>query len=155
MAHYLTKTGLADLQKELHKIVEEDLPNTLAAISQAREEGDLKENAGYQTALKVKDELTTRQQEIEEILKDYEIIEESTTKGNSTVNIGNRVKLLFVETKEEMEIFIVGASEANLLENKISNESPLVQAILEKAIGEEVSYKSPNGEVKVKILEIF
>jgi transcription elongation factor GreA len=153
MPHYLTKQGLQELQNEWNQIQEQDLPQTLESLNAARQEGDLKENAGYQTALKKKEELQARIGEIEEILKDYEIIDEAG--GDSKkVQIGNTVKLLFLDLNKEMELRIVGTSEADVLENKISNESPLAQAILGKKVDQKVNFKSPQGEREVKILEI-
>lgn len=153
MPYFLTKEGLIELQGELNRIVEQDLPVTLESLNSAREEGDLKENAGYQTAIKVRDELVFRQTEIEDILKDYQIIEENTT-NNRKVQIGSHVKLETVDQKQILEFRIVGTSESDVLAGKISNESPLALAILNKTVGDIAEYKTPNGKIKVKILEI-
>lgn len=156
MPHFITKQGLKDLQDELKKLLEIDLPQTLAALTTAREDGDLKENAGYQTSLKVKDELTTRQQEIEEILKDYQIIDEEkqNTVGGSVVKVGSQVKIEYESTKVVQEIKIVGSSESDVLSGRISNESPLSIAILGKKAGQSAVFKSPNGKLSVKVIEI-
>lgn len=153
MPYYLTKPGLKSLQEEQKRISEIDLPQTLASINEAREAGDLKENAAYQTALKVKDELNVRLNEIEEILGDFEIIEEG--KGsNKTVQIGNTVKVQFIETEKTVQFKIVGTSESDILTNKVSNEAPIARAVIGKNLNEKVTYKSPNGKIEVKILEI-
>lgn len=157
MAYYLTKKGLQDLEEELKKIVDIDLPKALEEINTARSEGDLRENAGYQSAIKVKDELTARQQEIEEVLKSYEIIEEdnsSTKVRKTTVQIGVTVKIIYTESKLEYTAQIVGTSESNMLNNKISNESPLAIAIMNKKVGDKATFKTPSGRLEVKILEI-
>jgi transcription elongation factor GreA len=156
MANILTKKGLQELQAELKKIVEIDLPQTLSSLNTAREEGDLKENAGYQTALKVKDELTTRQQEIEEILSNYELIDETKkpTKGVKTASIGSTIKVVYLDSDTEYTLTIVGSSESNILDDKISNESPLANAILGKKVGDKVTFKTPKGRLEVKLLEI-
>jgi transcription elongation factor GreA len=151
--YFLTKQGLHELEEELKKIQSEDLPAVLNSLNIARQEGDLKENAGYQSAIKVKDELEARVSELEGILNDYDIIEEDKI-DNKTVQIGNSVKILFIDMDKEMDLKIVGTSESNSLENKISNESPLAQAILGKKANSTVTYKTPLGKSKVKILSI-
>jgi transcription elongation factor GreA len=156
MPNYITKSGLKDLEEELKKILDVDLPIILDAVNVAREDGDLRENAAYQTALKVKDELTTRQQELEEILKDYEIINEDTqglTKIK-VVQIGSSAKIEYQDSKSSFDIKIVGSSESNILKGKISNESPLAIALLGKKVNDTVSFKAPSGKLSVKILEI-
>jgi|694.fasta_scaffold23521_10 transcription elongation factor GreA len=155
MSHYLTKQGLLDLQEELKKLLEVDLPKTLAALNSARQDGDLRENAAYQTSLKIKDELTTRQQEIEEILKDYQIIEEDTSSTkNKIVQLGSTVKIEYQEDKQTFEMKIVGSSESDILSGKISNESPIAESILGKKLGDTTTFKTPTGKLSVKIIEI-
>ncbi len=154
MPHFLTKKGLIEIEVELKKINEVDLPATLESVNSARQEGDLRENAAYQTALKVKDELTTRQQELEEILKDYQIIEQTVSKGAALVQLGSTVKVVYTEENLEYKFTIVGTSESDILANKISNESPIAQAILNKKVGDIAKFKAPKGKLEVKILEI-
>lgn len=155
MPHFLTKEGLKDLQDELKKIVDVDLPATLVSLNTAREDGDLKENAAYQTALKVKDDLTTRQQEIEEILKDYEIIEDVSSKsGSKTIQIGSTVVIKYQDEDQEITVKIVGSSESDVLTGKISNESPLANAIMGREKGDVCSFKSPSGKLTVKIIDV-
>jgi transcription elongation factor GreA len=156
MANYLTRKGLQELEAELKKIVEVDLPQTLDSLNSARQEGDLRENAGYQTAVKVKDELTARQQELEDILGNYELIDEtkSSKKGAAVVQIGSEVTVVYTESKEELNFTIVGSSESNVLTNKISNESPLAVAIMGKKAKDKVSFKAPIGKIEVEIIEV-
>ena len=157
MPQFLTKNGLNDLQKEFSKIVDIDLPSTLISLNIAREEGDLRENAAYQTAIKVKDELTTRQQEIEEILKNYQIIEEedpNSTNKSKIIQLGTHLTVEYTESKANFSFQIVGSSESDILANKISNESPIAEALLGRKAGDTVSFKSPSGKLSVKILEI-
>lgn len=157
MPQFLTKKGLNDLQNELKKIVDIDLPTTLISLNTAREDGDLRENAAYQTAMKVKDDLTTRQQEIEEILKNYEIIieEDSNSKNKSTiVQLGTNLTVEYLDTKAVFSFQIVGSSESDILENKISNDSPIAEALIGRKAGDTVSFRSPSGKLSVKIIEI-
>jgi len=153
MPNLVTKHGLKDLEAELKKITEIDLPDCLKSVASAREEGDLKENAGYQTALKVKDELYSRIQEIEDVLNDYEIIDE-TVGDLKNVQVGSNVKIEYESDKSTMVVKIVGSSESDVITGKISNEAPLAQAILGKKVGQLASFKSPSGKLNVKILEI-
>ena len=154
MSHYITKQGLQELQEELDLLLETKLPKTLLDINTAREEGDLKENAGYQTALKVKDELLARQQEVEEILKDYEIIDETAHSKTKTITIGSSVKVKYLHDNSDYSFRIVGSSESDPLSGKISNESPLANAILNKKVGSKASFKSPKGKLEIEILEV-
>lgn len=154
MAHYITQQGLQEIQDELALLLEVKLPKTLQDINTAREEGDLKENAGYQTALKVKDELIVRQQELEEILSSYEIIDETAHSKSKNVTIGSSVKVKYLHDNSEYSFRIVGSSESDPLSGKISNESPLASAILNKKVGAMAKFKSPKGKLEIEILEI-
>lgn len=156
MPHFITREGLAELQAELNKIVEIELPKIWSAINTAREEGDLKENAGYQTALKAKDELEARRVELDGILKDYEIIEEDHSKSdkNSKVSLGSFVEFKNITLEKDFKVKIVGSSESDILQSKISYESPLAQSILGKKAGNKVEYKSPTGTIKIEILKV-
>jgi transcription elongation factor GreA len=153
MTNYLTKEGLAELQAELKQILEIKLPEVLESINRARAEGDISENAALDSANFERDKLVARQAEIEESLMNYEIIEDSTTPSN-TVKIGSLVKLVYSSTNQEFTLKIVGSSEADAIAGKISNESPLAQAILGKKEGQEASFKSKLGKMSVKILQI-
>jgi transcription elongation factor GreA len=151
--YYITKQGLYDLQEEYKKITEIDLPEIQVSINEAREDGDLKENAGYQSALKVRDELEAKLNELEVTLNDYEIIEEDNI-SISSVQIGNTVTIKFLHSDETMTFKIVGTSESNILENKVSNESPIAQAVLGKKVKQQVEYKAPRGKTKIIIQDI-
>ncbi len=162
MTNYLTKEGLAELQSELKQIKEALLPQVLEAIEAARAQGDLRENADYEISLNKKEELETRIAQIEEILSNYKLIDtESSTAIGSKVQIGSTVKVQYLEDNSIFEVQIVGASEADALNFKISNESPLAKAILGKEVGSEVKVDVRLNDVsktkkvkKVKILDI-
>jgi transcription elongation factor GreA len=153
MSNFLTQDGLDEMIARRKQILQELLPQITIDINNARDQGDLKENAGFQTAIKVRDELTAELDQLDEVLNSpYEII--NANAGNSnTVTIGKTVKLLFLNNNKEVVYTIVGSSESNILEGKISNQSPLAEAIINKKIGETVEFNSPNGPAKVKILE--
>ncbi len=155
MTNYLTKQGLAELEAELKEILEIKVPNALEAINRSLAEGDVKENSGLDAAKNERDKLVTRQQEIEDVLSNYEIIDEKSVMNSKVIQIGSSVKIQYSIDNTEFEIKIVGNSEADVISNKISNESPLAQALIGKKPGQEVSFKNRNKQVKVKILEIL
>lgn len=155
MTNYLTQAGLAELQAELKEIVDVKLPEVLEAINRALAEGDVSENSGLDAAKLDREKLITRQTEIEDILNDFEIIDEKNAIGSKVVQIGSTLRLMYLHDNKEFEVRIVGSSEADALSNKISNESPLAQAILGKKPGQEASFKVRSGVVKVKLVEIL
>jgi transcription elongation factor GreA len=154
MSNFLTQEGLQQLRDRSAEISNNLIPAIQVDINNARDQGDLKENAGFQTALKVRDELVAELSQIEEVLNSgYQIVDSSASTSDS-VRLGNTVILEFVATKNKQTVKIVGTSESNVLEGKISNLSPLAESILTKAKGDICEFKAPNGLVKVKILEI-
>jgi transcription elongation factor GreA len=154
MANYLTQQGLKDLQTELKEITEEKMPLILESINRAMSEGDLSENSGLDAAKIEREKIETRLEEIKAVLNDYEMIDESKT-GSKTVRIGSSVKVKYLRDNSEFEFRIVGISEADALNGKISNESPLATAILGKKSGDLANFKTKTGVVEVKVLEII
>lgn len=159
MPNFLTKEGLAELQAELKEINEVLLPQTLEIIEAARSQGDLRENADYEIARNRKDELERRVMDIEDILADYQLIEASSGKGK--VQMGSTIKVQYLHDNSTFELQIVGSSEADVLDSKISNDSPLAKAVLGKDIGSEVKVDVRLNDVsktrdvkKVKILDV-
>jgi transcription elongation factor GreA len=122
-------------------------------IKDAREQGDLSENAEYDAAKDEQRDIEMRIDEIESILANSEVIDKSDFK-KGTIGIGSHVKILDVKADEEIEYDIVGATEANSLGGKISNESPLGAALLGKKKGDEIEVKLARGSLKVKILKV-
>jgi transcription elongation factor GreA len=160
MPHLLTKEGLQALQEEFANIKDVLLPQVIASIEAARAQGDLRENADYEISLAKKLELEARLAEIEEILNDYQIIDSQDTQ-HKVVKVGSSVKVQYLDTNKIFELKIVGASEANVLNSRISNESPLARAILGKSVGAEVEVNFRLNDVAktrqtkvVKILDI-
>jgi transcription elongation factor GreA len=147
-AYQLTQEGKTELQQEL-----EELKSRRGAIAQkiadARDFGDLSENAEWDAARDEQAQVETRIAEIEDILLNASIIKAN---NNSRVQVGNSVVLS--GGKKTMEYTIVGSVEANPLEGKISDESPTGQALLGKKVGEEVTIKAPAGDVTYKIEKI-
>lgn len=146
----LTKDGVKELEDELAALVAKRGP-IADAIKTARELGDLAENAEYQAARQEQERTEARISEIEHILRNTELIKESKG-GDSKVRLGSRVTLQGGGNKKEFQV--VGTVEADPLEGKISDESPLGQAVLGKKVGDEVEIVTPAETATYKIVEI-
>lgn len=150
---FLTKEGLADLKKEHDELTKVKRPDILERLSQARNLGDLSENAEYSAAREELSFIDGRIDELEELLQQATLIEENHTKsGGKNIQLGSKVTL---HHNKKKEIFtLVGEWEADPMEKKISHESPLGKALLGKTIGEKVEVKAPAGKISYKILSI-
>ena len=149
----ITEDGLAKLKQELETLKTTGRADIAEKIKVARGYGDLSENSEYDEAKNEQAKIEARIVELESMLKNVEIIED--VKGSAkTVVIGVKVKALDMEFDDECEFRVVGSTEANPLEGKISDESPLGKALLGKTVGDEVIVDAPAGELKFKILEI-
>ena len=123
-------------------------------MSEEREQGDLSENAEYDAAKDEQRDIETQITELEAILSNAEIIQDND-KSTDRVKMESVVKLHDIEYDEDIEYVIVGSSEADSLNNKISNESPLGAALIGKKVGEIVKVEAPAGEIEYKIVEII
>ena len=148
---FLTKEGLNELQEELKDLIENKRPEVINQIKEARAQGDLSENAEYHAAKDKQGQIEARIKELEYLVDNATII--SSTKSNS-IKIGSTVEIEYVDDKEKDTYQIVGSTEADPFENKISNESPIAVAIMGKKVGDTVSIESPNGNYDVKIISI-
>ncbi len=149
----LTYEGLTKLEQELHDLKVVRRKEVAQKIKEAREQGDLSENAEYDAAKDEQRDIEARIEDIEAILKNAEVVVEDEV-DLDTISIGCRVKILDMEVNEEMEYKIVGSTEANSLKGKISNESPVGRALLGHRAGEIVDVETRVGEISYKILEI-
>ena len=149
----LTYAGLKKLEDELHDLKVNRRKEVAGKIKEAREQGDLSENAEYDAAKDEQRDIETRIEEIEKILKNVEVVVEDEVDVDK-INVGCTVKVYDVEYDEEMEFKIVGSTEANSLEGKISNESPVGRALLGKKAGETVDVETQAGIIQYKILDI-
>ena len=149
----ITEDGLAKIKQELETLKTTGRADIAEKIKVARGYGDLSENSEYDEAKNEQAKIEARIVELESMLKNVEIIEDVRGSAN-TVVIGVKVKALDMEFDEECEYRVVGSTEANPLEGKISDESPLGKALLGKTVGDEVIVDAPAGELKFKILEI-
>ncbi len=155
MSNFLTQNGLTELIEELKLINEADMPRILAGLNEALAAGDLSENSARDGLLIEQKNLLDRKQHIEDILKNYTIIEENSLIQSKIVQIGSTVKLEYPEYRKIFTVQILGSSEADILENKVSNEAPVITQILGKKSGTQIIFKHKNTKQIVKILEIL
>ena len=151
--HILTYAGLKQYEDELQNLKVVRRKEVAQKINEAREQGDLSENAEYDAAKDEQRDIELRIEELEKLLKNAEVVVEEEIDVNK-INIGCKVKLLDVEYDEEMEFYIVGSTEANSLQNKISNEAPVGRALIGKSVGDVVDVETQAGIIQYKVLEI-
>lgn len=149
---YLTQKGLEELKAELDDLINVKRPANIQAIKEARALGDLSENADYDSARNEQAVLEGRIKKIEQMLENYEIIEEAS---KDKVSLGSTVAIRYIDEDDEIdEYMIVGSQEADPFASKISNESPIAVALMNHKVGEVVTVESPNGSYQVEITEI-
>ena len=149
----LTYKGLKELEDELQELKVVKRKEVAQKIKEAREQGDLSENAEYDAAKDEQRDIEARIEELEKILKNAEVIDEDEVDLDK-INVGCTVSLYDVEFDEKVTYQIVGSTEADILDNKISNESPIGKALIGAKIGQTVDVEGPDGTCKFKILEI-
>ncbi len=149
----ITYAGLKKLEEELSDLKVNQRRDIAEKIKEAREHGDLSENAEYDAAKEEQREIEGRIEELEEILKNVVVVDEDEI-SDDMVYVGCDVKIVNTATKKEYIYTIVGSTEADFLQNKISNESPLGQELLGSKVGDKVVVKAPVGDVTYKVLEI-
>lgn len=149
----LTYAGLKALEEELHDLKVVKRKEVAGKIKEAREQGDLSENAEYDAAKDEQRDIEARIEEIEKILKNAEVVVEDEV-DLGKINVGCTVRLYDVEFDEEMEYKIVGSSEANSLQGKISNESPVGKALMGKKVGDLVEVETQAGMIQYRVLGI-
>jgi transcription elongation factor GreA len=149
----LTYEGLRKLEDELehHKRVKRR--EIAERIKHALSFGDISENSEYDEAKNEQAHIESRISHLETILKNAKVIDDDEISAEK-VSIGSKVKILFMDTKEELSYHIVGSTEADPSRQKISNESPVGSALMDKKAGEVVEVIIPDGKLKIKILEI-
>ena len=149
----LTPDGLKALEDELQELKVVRRKEIAQKIKEAREQGDLSENAEYDAAKDEQRDIEARLAELEKILKNAEVVVEDEV-DLDRINIGCQVKILDLEYDEELDYKIVGSTEANSLKGKISNESPVGKALIGAKIGDIVEVETQAGVIKYKVLEI-
>ena len=149
----MTYAGLKKLEDELHELKVVRRKAVAEKIKEAREQGDLSENAEYDAAKDEQRDIEARIEELEAILKNAEVVVEDEA-DTEKINVGCKVLVYDEEFEEEVEFKIVGSTEANSLQGKISNESPLGKALIGAKVGDEISVEAPAGMMNYKILKI-
>ena len=149
----LTYAGLKQLEEELQDLKVVKRKEVAQKIKEAREQGDLSENAEYDAAKDEQRDIETRIEELEKILKNAEVVVEDEIELDK-INIGCKVKVYDCEFEEELEFQIVGSTEANSLQGKISNESPVGQALIGKKMGDLVDVELINGTAQYRVMDI-
>ena len=150
---YLTEAGLQKLKDELDHLRSVERPAISAAIAEARDKGDLSENAEYDAAKEAQGMLEMRIAKLEDTVANARVIDESRIDTN-TVQILNRVKMKNMTTGKIVEYTLVSENEANLKEGKLAIGTPIAQALLGKKKGEEVDVKVPSGMLRLEVLDI-
>ena len=151
--HILTYEGLKKYEDELQDLKVNRRREIAEKIKEAREQGDLFENAEYDAAKDEQRDIEARIEELEKLLKNAEVVVEDEVNLDK-INIGCVVKVYDKEFEEEMEFKIVGSTEANSLQNKISNESPVGHALIGKKVGDIVDVETQAGVIQYEVLDI-
>ncbi len=149
----MTYEGIKALEDELEDLKVNRRKEVAQKIKEAREQGDLSENAEYDAAKEEQREIELRIEEIDKILKNAEVVDDDES-GKDIVTVGSTVTVYDEEFKEESVYKIVGSSEVDILNNKISNESPVGRALIGTKVGEEITVETNAGDLKFKVLEI-
>ena len=150
---YLSKKGYEDLKNELNKLKTIDRPHVISQIAEARDKGDLSENAEYDAAKEAQGLLEARISKLEIDLSNSRIIDESKL-DNSKVSLLSKVTIKNISNNTEMTYAIVSESEADLAAKKISASSPIGKGLMGKVVNDVVDISVPNGTIKFKILNI-
>ena len=151
--HIRTSKGMQALEDELQDLKVVKRKESAQKIKEAREQGDLSENAEYDAAKDEQRSIEAKIEELEKIIRNAEVIDESTF-DKDTVSIGSTVRFYDEEFDEELEYRIVGSTESDIMKGLISNESPLGKALVGSKLGQEIEVESAEGVSKYRVLEI-
>ncbi len=149
----LTYEGLKKREEELEELKTVRRKEVAEKIKEARGQGDLSENAEYDAAKEEQGEIEARIALLEKMLRNAEVIDDEEV-SSDIISVGSRVKVYDNEFEEGVEYTIVGSAEADPMENKISNESPVGMGLLGHKIGDNVVIETPDGEISFKVLDI-
>lgn len=149
----MTAAGLERLQEELKRLKNVDRPDVIRAIAEAREHGDLSENAEYHAAKERQGFIETQINEIESQIGLAQVIDVSTLSGD-TVKFGATVTLVDIETDEEFKYQIVGQVESDIKQGRLSITSPIARALIGKREGDEIDVATPGGRKQYEVLQV-
>ncbi len=150
---FYTEEGLQKLKEELHRLKTEERKKVAQQIAEAREKGDLSENAEYDAALEAQAHLEARIGELEQLLQNARVVDQSQL-NTEKVSMFTKVKLKNHTTKTVVEYYLVAENEANITQGKMSITSPIGKCLIGRSVGEIVEVKVPAGTLKLEILEI-
>lgn len=150
----MTVLGMRKLREELDRLKNTERPKISKAIGEAREHGDLKENAEYHAAREQQSFIEGRIQEIETKLSLAQVVDVSKLNNNGKIIFGATTQLFNLENDEESKYQIVGEDEADIKQSKISIESPIAKALIGKEVGDIVSVKTPKGIVEYEVADV-
>lgn len=150
---YVTEEGLQKLRKELDQLTSIERPSIARQLAEARDKGDLSENAEYDAAKEAQARLEARIAKLEDAIASCRIIDESRI-DTKKVQILNRVKIKNLKTKAVMEYLLVSETEANIKEGKISVNTPIAKGLIGKKLGDVVQIEVPSGKMEFEIMEI-
>ena len=150
---YVTEEGLKKLQEELHLLKTKERPSISKQIAEARDKGDLSENAEYDAAKDAQGHLELRISKLEATVRNAKIVDRSKLDA-SKISILSKVKIKNTANGKEMTYWIVPETEANLKEGKISIDSPIAKGLLGKKIGDKAEIQAPAGKLIFEIIEI-
>lgn len=149
----ITYEGLQELERELEDLKVVRRKEVAGKIKEAREQGDLSENAEYDAAKEEQAAIEARIEKIESILKNVEVVTDEDV-DSSKINVGSVITIKDIEFGDVLEYKIVGSTEADSLKGKISNESPVGIALINKTVGDIIEVEAPVGTVKYEIISI-
>ena len=149
----LTSAGLRKLQDELENLKVNKRKEVAEKLKEARAQGDLSENAEYDAAKDEQRDIEARIEELEKLLKNVDVVDEDDV-DNEKISIGCKVRVHDFEYDEDIDLYIVGSTEVNSLEGKISNESPVGRALMGARLGDVVEVEAPDGMMQFQVLEI-
>ncbi|MDR0814233.1 MAG: transcription elongation factor GreA [Bacteroidales bacterium] len=150
---YVTEDGLVKMKKELERMITIERPGISRQIAEARDKGDLSENAEYDAAKDAQGMLEARIHKLEEVIRNSRVLDESRV-DTSSVQILNKVKLKNLKTNGIVEYLLVSESEANLKEGKIAITTPIGKGLLGKKVGDTVEIQVPAGKLQFTVLDI-
>ena len=151
---YMSQEGYDNLRAQIKQLEEVERPEVIRQIAEAREKGDLSENAEYDAAKEAQGKLETKIAELKAILADTKILDPSKLTKKDEVQILSKVELKNVENGMKLTYTIVSEGEANLRENKISIKTPIAQGLLGKKVGDVAEVTVPRGVMKFEIMSI-
>jgi transcription elongation factor GreA len=149
----MTEEGLANLKKELDQLISVERPAISHQIAEARDKGDLSENAEYDAAKEAQGLLEMKISKLEDMVANARIIDESKI-DTSQVQILNKVKIKNTKNNQQVEYMLVSEAESDIKRGKISVATPIAKGLLGKKVGDVVSIKVPSGEMSFEIIEI-